>query len=77
MIDKMTPKDFMAKCVWEGGLLETGFQYGLRASDLDDSDKTFKDMVESAEAFYLNFEREADKIYEKYGFFEEQEEDED
>lgn len=74
MTDKMTPKEFMEKCAYEGGNLEVGFDYGLRASDLDDSDKVFKDMVESAEVFYLDFGREAEKVYKKYGYFEEQEE---
>ncbi len=74
----MTPKEFMQKCAWEGGCLLSGFQYGLRASDLDDSDPTFKGLVEDAEAFYNNYERIVHKIEEKYGHFEEMDfEDED
>ena len=69
MTDKMTPEEFIKKCEEEGGKLKEGFDYGLRVSDLDDSDLEFNNMVEWAEGFYLNFKREERKIYDYYGYF--------
>lgn len=71
---KMTKKQFIQKCAWEGGSLTNGFDYGLRSTHLDDKDKKFKEMIQKAEEFYLNFKIEEEKIYEEFGCFEEQEE---
>ena len=71
----MNVKDFIHKCVYEGGNLFSGLEYGLRSSDLNDDDPKFKEMVKNAEDLYLKFEIEANKIYEIYGCFEDSVED--
>lgn len=58
MTDKMTPQAWLEKAMYEGGMHE-GFEYGLRASDIDDSDLEFKAFVTRAEiAHSIYAERE-------------------
>ena len=66
---KKTPKEFMEE-VSSYSTLEFSFYSGLKASDLDDSNKEFKNSVELAETYYNNFLRERDKIFDLYWKFE-------
>lgn len=52
---KMTPDEFMNKCVWEGGDLLTGFEYGLNGNHLDDSNPEFKQLVIDAHAKFCEY----------------------
>lgn len=69
----MSKKEFIERCVYEGGDLQSGFEYGLSFSDLDDDDPGFKALIETAESFYLDFQIVERKVYEKFGYFEEYE----
>lgn len=54
----MTPQEWLDKATWEGGLYAS-FEYGLHASDLNDSDPGFKALVRTAESLandYANAE---------------------
>lgn len=70
-MEKMNKKEFIEKCIWEGGRLYHGLVYGLRHDDLDDSDPEFKQMIQKAEQAYLAYEAIENEIEEKYGYFEE------
>lgn len=56
MANKMTPKEWLNKANYEGGIYE-GFTYGIRARDVDDSDPEFKALLGRAEIYALEFER--------------------
>ena len=58
----MTPHEFLDKCQWEGGRLFIGFEYGLRAKDLDDSNPEFKALIQKYEDHYLEFKSVQDEI---------------
>jgi hypothetical protein len=67
----MSPEEFMQRCVWEGGSLADGFEYGLDWKDLDSSDLKFKEMVMNAMLGYHRYQRWEKLIREEYGDFEE------
>lgn len=52
----MTPQEWLDKAAWEGGIL-AGFEYGLHASDLDDSDPEFNALVSAAEQLAEEYAR--------------------
>lgn len=54
---KLSPQEFAEKCEWEGGIHE-GFEYGLRAFHLDDSDLEFKEAVKHCENSYHDYKLE-------------------
>lgn len=50
----MSPKDFLSKLNWEGGLFE-GFTYGLRVEDLDNSDPDFNEIINKYQSEFIKF----------------------
>jgi hypothetical protein len=65
---RMTPREFMDKCVWEGGDLISGFEYGLGPVDLDNSDPEFKKLIVTCYEKWTDFKYFADLIHERYDF---------
>jgi hypothetical protein len=59
---RMTPKEFVRKCEWEGGGLFEGFSYGLDSEDIDDSDPKFVKLVERFEKHWIK----ADKAHDAF-----------
>ena len=60
---KMMPSEFLEKADYEGGLA-SGFSYGLRSGDLDDSDDMFNSLVNAAEYLYQKFQLVENELYE-------------
>jgi len=66
----MTPQEWLDKAMYEGGIF-AGFEYGLHASDLDDSNQTFKSLVRAAESLaddYANAEQRLLEYAEEAGY---------
>lgn len=70
MSEKMTPIEFANKCVWEGGDLISGFEYGLTHCDLDDSDPKFKQLVKNCHTQFLLYKAAEMKFENEYGNLE-------
>jgi hypothetical protein len=67
---KMSKREFVEKCEWEGGGLVSGFEYGIGANYLDDKDPIFKEMVGNAENHWKLFIKAFREIENKYGDWE-------
>jgi hypothetical protein len=75
--DLYTKRQFMDKCAWEGGGLNEGFHYGIGSNHLDDGDPEFKAMVSEAEEHWDKFHEAERAIVEKFGYFDDQDDDYD
>lgn len=71
MREKMTPKEFVDKCEWEGGGIGAGFEYGIDHGALDDSDPEFKELVKMASIAHSAYVKEVHKLRDKYNYYSE------
>lgn len=58
----MTPHEFCGKCEWEGDGIWGGFDYGLDADDLDDSDPVFKNWVSRLHKIFVRYKNVEDEL---------------